>query len=92
MRSAGRWFTLARDRLAAMNDRLPPDASRAEILKRVAQVGQEFRGASWPYKAFLKARREYLAGGPKPQGRTVRQVQRIYDALPRDPVTGRPLI
>lgn len=91
-RPAGYWITTARDALAAMNDTLPPDSSPLERRRRVAEVGRAFRGASWPYKAFLKARAEYLAGGPKPATKTARQVQRAYDALPRDPATGRPVI
>ncbi len=55
------WMLAARRAIAEVHASLPPDATldeRKTALKAASPFGER---SMWPYKAWLKARREYLA-------------------------------
>ena len=87
------WSEIARQTIARVADTIPdgtPMKERKAIIFAAYPFGQR---EYWPYKAWCKAQRAYLANfdadgnrvGPpeKPTG---------LEHLPRDPVTGRPMI
>lgn len=85
-----RWSDAARSviqRVAATIADDTPLKERAEIIDAAYPFGER---DYWPYKAWCKARRKYLERyGLKPL--YPRQKTQL-DLLPRDPVTGRPVI
>lgn len=61
------WAQQSRDRIAQIHRSLPEDASLT-ARKKALRDGYPFgKRAYWPYKAWCKARREYLARFEKPQ-------------------------
>ncbi len=83
------WSRISRDTLERLAATLPDDMS-LKARKVAIEAAYPFRnadGAAWPRRAWQKARREYLArfreGGKRPTG---------LEHLPRDPITGRPVI
>jgi hypothetical protein len=82
------WSAYARDAIRRAHLTVPADATLAER-KAIVDAAYPFgERAMWPYKAWLKARKAYLRqygyGPPLPLT--------ALDLLPRDPVTGRPVI
>ena len=82
------WARIARETVAEVAKSIPDDASlkdRKAILRAAYPFGER---AYWPYKAWCKAQREYLArweaskAPPTP----------LFPDLKRDPVSGRPVI
>lgn len=83
------WAEHARAAINRVNDRLPDGVTLAERIKAVDAAYPFGERSCWPYKARLKARRAYLVRhgwAPKNQKPTA------LDFLPRDPVTGRPML
>ncbi len=65
---------------------IPDEATFAERKKAIDAVYPFGERAYYPYKAWLKARRAYLAPyDPKTPAP-------LFPGWPRDPVTGRPVI
>lgn len=70
-------------------------AETATLAERKAEIDAAYpfgERAYWPYKAWLKARRQYLQPfgyGPK---KALTPLEKMIAALPRDPETGRPII
>ncbi len=61
------WAQAARDRIAKIHRELPEDAS-ITARKKALRDGYPFGERSyWPYRAWCKARREYLAKFEKPK-------------------------
>lgn len=59
--SEGHWTRLSKERIAEVHRRLPEDATfkeRKAALKDAYPFGER---AYWPYKAWCKARKAYLA-------------------------------
>lgn len=82
------WSDAARRAIAQAHLTVPADATLTER-KRIIDDAYPFGERSmWPYKAWLKARKAYLVkygyGPPLPLT--------ALEMLPRDPVTGRPVI
>lgn len=82
------WSDQARATIAKLHLTLPEDIpfkERKQIVKDAYPFGER---SYWPYKAWCKAQREYLAKyDPKapPPGP-------LFPGLRRDPITGRPII
>lgn len=81
------WSKEARRLIGEVHATLPENATLDERKKAIREAFPPgWRGASWPYKAWLKARKEYLrkfdTTAPAP----------LFDGWERDPVTGRPII
>lgn len=82
------WSADARDTIRRAHLTVPADATLTER-KAIIDAAYPFgERAMWPYKAWLKARKDYLRqyGYGRPLPLTA------LDLLPRDPVTGRPVI
>lgn len=81
-----RWSEIARQTVERVALTIPADATfrdRKAAIDAAYPFGQR---AYWPYKAWLKARRRYLAPyDPKTPAP-------LFDGWPRDPATGRPVI
>lgn len=86
----GSWGEIAHQAIQRVNDRLEPGVSLSE---RVAAVDAAYpfgERSYWPYKAWLKERRSYLSRyGWTPRGQ---KPEPLFADLPRDPITGRPVI
>lgn len=82
------WSDDARKVIGKVHLSLPEDATFEERKKAVDAAYPFGVRQYWPYKAWLKARKAYLSkyGAIYPQKPTA------LDLLPRDPVTGRPVI
>lgn len=84
------WSEIARATVSAAALTVPKDATFAER-KAIIDAAYPFGPRShWPYKAWLKARRAYLA--PFDPKTPAPLFERPFADLPRDPVTGRPVI
>ncbi len=87
-----RWTAAAREVIACVHQKLPEDATLAD---RIAAVDAAYPFGDrdhWPYKGWLKARREYLCRfGYVPRNQRRKPLPLLGD-LPRDPVSGRPVI
>jgi hypothetical protein len=82
------WSEFARQTIARVAAAIPETATFAERKAAIDAAYPFGPRAYWPYKAWLKARRTYLAPfDPKapPPGP-------LFPHLRRDPVTGRPII
>lgn len=83
------WTCIARRTIADL--KLPEDMPLVARMKAVNAAYPFGERERWPYKAWLKARREYLGRfGYRPPPKS--EEQTLFDALPRDPMTGRPVI
>lgn len=84
------WDDSARATIAKVHGTLSADVTLQERTRAVDAAYPFGERKYFPYKAWLKARRAYL----KPYGYVPRQDPRptALDLLPRDPVTGRPVI
>lgn len=80
------WTAEARRVIADVHASLPADATMQDriVALRKAYPFGAVSAARWPYKAWLVARKEYLA-------RFTPRALSAIDRLPRDPVTGRPM-
>lgn len=84
-----RWADIARTVIAEVAATLPDDLPLKE---RKAAIDAAYPFGSrecWPYKAWLKARRAYLA---RFDDSPLRNPGPLFPGLPRDPITGRPII
>ena len=83
------WSKEARRLIGEVHASLPEGATLAE---RKAAIRSAFpdswRGYSWPYKAWLNARKAYLKRYEKPQP----DETPLFAGWARDPQTGRPII
>ncbi len=67
-----------------------PAGATYEARKAIIQAAYPFGERSgWPYKAWLAEQRRYLR--PYDPGRPMQEAA-LFANLPRDPVTGRPVI
>jgi hypothetical protein len=84
------WSEIARRIIAQVHVNIPEGATLKERKAAIDAAYPFGTREHWPYKAWCKARRKYLERyGLKP----LRPAQpNQLDLLPRDPVTGRPLI
>lgn len=81
------WSKEARRIIAERHKTLPPDATIADRKKAIRDAFPDsWRGASWPYKAWLKARKEYL------ERYDYKQSEPLFAGWERDTETGRPII
>lgn len=81
------WSDIARATIERVATTIP-DATPLKERKAIISAAYPFgERAYWPYKAWCKARRTYMARfeKPKPAGP-------LFPNLPRDPITGRPVI
>lgn len=87
------WSAQARKTIEAVAATLP-DEMPLKARKAAIDAAYPFGPRShWPYKAWCKARRRYLAGFLKEGGRIGPPARATgLEHLPRDPVTGRPVI
>lgn len=81
------WSKEARRLIGEVHANLPEDATLDQRKTAIRQAFPDsWRGASWPYKAWLNARKAYLKkyddSAPEP----------LFDGWSRDPETGRPMI
>jgi hypothetical protein len=83
------WAEIARETIERVSLSIPDDATlkaRQSAIDAAYPFGER---AYWPYKAWCKARRAYLT----PYGyRQTKEPAPLFADLPRDPVTGRPVI
>ena len=86
------WAERARWTIERVALSIPDDATLKERKAAIDAAYPFGQRSYWPYKAWCKERRAYLGryGYQKP-GRQTRE-QGLFDRLPRDPVTGRPVI
>jgi hypothetical protein len=85
------WTETSRQMIARVHAQLSDDATLKERIKAVDAAYPFGERAYWPYKGWLKARREYLRRfGWKPRGH--KEPPGLFDGWARDPVTGRPII
>ena len=84
------WSRIARETVARVAATIPDETPLKERKKLIDAAYPFGERAYWPYKAWCKARRAYLERhGLKP----LRAPQPTpIDLMPRDPVTGRPVI
>lgn len=82
------WSEVARRTIARVHAELPADATLAQRTAAVDAAYPFGERAMWPYKAWRKARRAYLVKF----GYILPAKPTALDLLPRDPVTGRPVI
>lgn len=81
------WSKEARRIIAELHETLPPDATIADRKKAIREAFPDWwRGASWPYKAWLNARKEYL------EQYDYKQSEPLFSDWERCPETGRPII
>lgn len=81
------WSKEARRLIGEVHASLPADATLAQRKTAIREAFPDsWRGYSWLYKAWLKARKDYLRkfddSAPAP----------LFDGWTRDPKTGRPVI
>ena len=81
------WSKEARRLIGEVHASLPEDATLAQRKTAIREAFPDsWRGYSWPYKAWLKARKDYLKKyddtPPAP----------LFEGWARDPETGRPVI
>lgn len=82
------WSDIARATIEKVAATIPETATFGERKAAVDAAYPFGERAYWPYKAWLKARRVYLRRyDPKTPPPSP-----LFADLPRDPVTGRPLI
>lgn len=83
------WSVIARQTIERVALTIPDDATMKERKAAIDAAYPFGERAYWPYKAWLKARRTYLAKFG-PVGRI--PPAPLFPDMPRDPVTGRPVI
>jgi hypothetical protein len=88
------WDDNHRAAIDVVHARLPADATLADRKRALAAIAPGSFSPSWSQKTWQAARRKYLARygyvprtKPKAPGQ-----QEMFDRLPRDPATGRPVI
>ncbi len=84
------WGDIARQRIERVAATLPDDMPLKDRIAAIDAAYPFGARSHWPHRAWLKARRTYLArfgyvkrGLPRPT---------LLDRMERDPVTGRPVI
>jgi hypothetical protein len=86
------WYERAREAITHVHASLPDDAPLKERQKAVDAAYPFGSREYWPYKGWLKARRQYLCRyGYVPRGHP-KEPPPLFANLPRDPETGRPVI
>jgi hypothetical protein len=84
------WSRVARETIERVAATIP-DETCLKARKAIIDAAYPFGPRShWPYKAWCKARREYLARFEPGGCRKAKPTS--LEHLPRDPTTGRPLI
>lgn len=88
------WSAMARAAIARAHQTIPEGATLAERKAAIDAAYPFGERGYWPYKAWLKARRSYLVRyGYKPRTPERKSPQQeLFDRLPRDPVSGRPVV
>lgn len=84
------WSEYARRTVAEVAATIPDTATlkeRRAIISAAYPFGER---AMWPYKTWLKATKAYLSAFEEGGSRKVKPTG--LEHLPRDPVTGRPMI
>lgn len=82
------WSKISRETIAEVAKTVPETATLRERKAAIFAAYPFGERAYWPYKAWCKAQREYLArwnaskAPPTP----------LFPDMPRDPVSGRPVI
>lgn len=86
------WQEQATAYIEAAHRALPADVTLAQRRRAIQQAYPWGERSGWPYKAWLKAQRHYLGSfdGSGRRGRVAKPTG--LEHLPRDPVTGRPVI
>ena len=82
------WSVIARQTIERVALTIPDDATMKDRKAAIDAAYPFGQRAYWPYKAWLKARRAYLAKFG-PVGR--QQPSPLFDGWQRDPETGRPV-
>jgi hypothetical protein len=91
--SRSTWREVARAAIHRVHLRLPEDGPLKDRIAAVDAAYPFGARSHWPYRAWCKARREYLGRyGWKPRGQAPTPMERFLAERPRDPVTGRPVI
>ena len=87
------WSRIARETIEKVAATLPDDMPLKER-KAAVDAAYPFGPRShWPYRAWCKARRGYLAGFAKEGGRLGPPARPTgLEHLPRDPISGRPVV
>jgi hypothetical protein len=87
------WAARARQVIAEVHRLLPENATLAERTKAVADAYPFGPRQYWPYKAWCKARREYLGRySYKARNAPPTPMEVFLASHPRDPASGRPVI
>jgi hypothetical protein len=88
------WEDHYRARIEAIHAGLPADATLDDRVRALAEQAPGKYSGSWLQKAWQKARRKYLARyGYQPRTKPrVSGQEELFNQLPRDPATGRPVI
>lgn len=81
------WSRHAREIIAQVGATIPDETPLKERRKIIRAAYPWGHAAHWPYKAWCKAQREYLARFDIKAPATP-----LFPDLKRDPVTGRPVI
>lgn len=83
------WSDIARQTIARVAATIPETATFKERKAAIDAAYPFGPRAYWPHKAWCKARRNYLSAyDPK----AIAKREPLFANLPRDPVTGRPVI
>lgn len=87
------WSEISRQTVDKIAATLPDDLPMKERKAALFAAYPFGERAYWPYKAWCKAQRSYLAGFGKEGGRVGPAARPTgLEHLPRDPLTGRPVI
>lgn len=86
------WFKRAQAVLQRLDNKLPDTLTKADRIKAVREAYPFGERDGYPYKAWLKAQRQYLGVFNEAGLRCWPKRPTGLEGLPRDPVTGRPVI
>lgn len=86
------WQEQAQLCIEAAGAEIPAAATPAQRKRAIQQAYPWGERSGWPYKAWLKAQRHYLNSFDETGRRGRRAKPTGLEHLPRDPVTGRPVI
>ena len=88
------WSDIARRTIERAALTVPDGATLKERMAIIDAAYPFGEHSMWPYKAWCKARRAYLVRfGYKPRTPIRKSPQQeMFDKLPRDPITGRPVL
>jgi len=86
------WSQAARDTIAKASAEVPETATWKERRAAINAAYPFGLRKYWPYKAWLKALREHMGLFDENGKRVIAARPTGLEHLPRDPVTGRPII